>query len=408
MFNPSDFLRHWERIAAMKLWDGFEPRSVEVMVFDGVATFTFNTARGLAGFAAEGEWQRMEGRFEALTANTTLGETATVIVNGNAEDASLEAAIIGAHEAFHVFQAGRYPSWGANEAGAFSYPMEDSEALTMRRLETRALYRAIETLDAGWALEALRWRDRRFARLPPSAVMYERELERFEGSAFFVELKARGMQHRLPEADFPIGSVRPRAYATGQVMLRLLEVWQPNLLAELETAYPDELLRRCGSKLNAAQRTLEETLETVEAERAMREVRALEEERDNARLEFQNSAAVMLEVESKSALWLQGFDPMNVKRLSETEVLHGRFLELGNAAGSMRMLGVESLTVAAGAHPLMEGVRSVWIALSGAPEVTTMNETLELNGDGFSLKLSGASLEQDSAQHSVSWRITIP
>ena len=192
------------------------------MVFDGADTWLFGSVQASEGFVREKEWFRCGGRFDLVTANTAANGMALVM-----EGDPLEAAYIAAHEAFHVFQTQRFPHWGANEVEALTYPTTDVQGLLERRLETVALHRAIEDMDAALAVEALHWREQRYQRLSASAAIYERELERYEGLAFFVEWNALGLKHRLPAADFPAEDVRRRTYATGQAVARLLEYWQP-------------------------------------------------------------------------------------------------------------------------------------------------------------------------------------
>ena len=394
--RPADFLEHWRRINLRALYRNFKPREVPLMVFDGADTWLFGSAQAPTGFAREEEWFRYSGRFNLVTANTAADGVALVM-----ESDPLEAAYIAAHEAFHVFQAQHFPHRGANETEALTYPTTDVQALLERRLETVALYRAVETLDAGWALEALHWRERRYQRLSASAVLYERELERHEGLAFFVELNARGIKHRLPEADFPAEDVRRRAYATGQVMARLLEGWQPDYEAAVEHAYLDQLLREIVK--NHQRKPLEPDLIAVQLERAILEVERVQLERSQARQSALQSAALSLEVTTREPLFPQGFDPMNLRLLSENEVLHARFLQLGNASGSLELFSLSAITRGAGQHPLFDGVGHVTIALPERPTITDDGHSLELHGQGLTLRFTGANLERASK----TWRVQL-
>ena len=394
--RPSEFLECWQDIAAHRLYPEFDPLEVPVMVFDGADTWLFGSLEAPSDFVREGQWWKYRGRFADLTANTAAGGVAMVM-----ESDPLEAAYIAAHEAFHVFQRRRFPHWGANELTALTYPTTDAQLLLERRLETVALWRAIETMDAGWALEALRWRDSRYGRLSAEAILFERELERFEGLAFLVELNARGMNHRLPADDFAPEDVRRRTYATGQVIARLLEAWRPEYTVAMENQYLDQLLLEV---INDQQpKPLEPELIAAQRERAIRDVERVQLERSEARVSVLQSAVALLEVAADQGLMPQGFDPMNLRVLSASELLHTRFLQLGNASGSLQLLASSAITTGAGQHPLFHGVRHVTIALREPPVVLEDGEWLELQAEGLKFRFTGATLERDSK----TWRVRL-
>jgi hypothetical protein len=391
--QPEAFLEHWTRLNTKDYFPGFAPGIVPVMVFDGARTFLFGAADVPAGFTARGDWFEHPGRFDAVTANTDLNGMA-LVMNGD----PLEAAIIATHEAFHVFHGAHFPHWGANELSALTYPVTDAVALHLRRLETIALHRAVTDTDAGWAHTALEYRRERFARIGSDAARFEQDLERFEGLAFYVELDARGLPHRLPLEDFPTEAVRFRAYATGQVLARLLETWRPDFAAEVEHAYLDDSLRATLETMGVDARTLEPDLVQRELERTQTETAALEADRERARAEFRSSGAPLLVLESAASLQPQGFDPMNLRVLGVDELLHSRFLRLGNTNGHVQTLGVPALTQGS-----IFALRYLEIALQAAPDVLEDGNTLELRGEGFELRFQGASLESDATR----WRVRV-
>ena len=394
--KPEDFFEHWRLIAEQALYPGFKPLEVPVMVFDGTDTWLFGSVQAPTGFVREEQWFRYGGRFDRLTANTAADDVAMVM-----EGDPLEAAYIAAHEAFHVFQAQHFPHWGANELTALTYPTTDAQLLLERRLETVALWRAIETMDAGWALEALRWRESRYQRLSTEAILFERELERFEGLAFLVELNARGVKHRLPADDFPAEDVRRRTYATGQVIARLLETWRPAYTVAVGNQYLDQLLLEV---VNGHQpKPLEPELIAAQRERAIQDVERVQLERSSLRVSVLQSAAVLLEVAADQGLMPQGFDPMNLRVLTANELLHTRFLQLGNASGSLQLLASSAITTGAGQHPLFHGVRHVTIALREPPVVLEDGDALELHAEGLEFRFTGATLERDSK----TWRVRL-
>ena len=91
-------------------------------------------------------------------------------------------------------------------------------------------------------------------------------------------------------------------------------------------------------------------------------------------------------------LWPQGFDPLNVRVVSPSEVLHTRFVRLGNRSGSIEVVGDSALTVAAGAHPLFNGVRS--ITLTGLPgdfDIRVAGDTVAVDSGRVRAVLRGAA-----------------
>ena len=95
-------------------------------------------------------------------------------------------------------------------------------------------------------------------------------------------------------------------------------------------------------------------------------------------------------------LFPSGFDPLNVTRVADGEVLHTRFVKLGNPAGSLEVIGRGALTASAGAHPLFNGVRVVTITgIQDEPTVTESNGTLKLAASGVAAEFKGATVQRD-------------
>ena len=67
---------------------------------------------------------------------------------------------------------------------------------------------------------------------------------------------------------------------------------------------------------------------------------------------------------------------MNLRLLFENEVLHTRFLQLGNASGSLELLSLSAITRGSGQHPLFDGVQQVTIALHAPPTVLEDGDSL--------------------------------
>lgn len=70
--------------------------------------------------------------------------------------------------------------------------------------------------------------------------------------------------------------------------------------------------------------------------------------------------------------------------VAPSEVLHSRYIKLGNSMGAIEVFGRNSLTEAAGAHPLFNGVRSLLVTgLAAEPVVTQADGAVTIRGEGL-------------------------
>jgi hypothetical protein len=214
-----------------------------------------------------------------------------------------------------------------------------------------------------------------------------------EGLAQYVETKAAGEgEPVLPEAEFPPEAVRRRSYASGCAIGRLLDRLDPEWkrrLEEKDDVPLDELLRRAAAGTSPAEFSAAE--EARARERASADVEAMRDRRKALRREFLEAGGWSLVLETGDPLFPQNFDPWNVERLSAAEVLHTRWLKLGNASGSIEVLDRKCLTEGAGKHPLFEGVRRATI--TGLPAEPRVEETpggVKISADGLTLEFRGA------------------
>lgn len=402
-----------DRLAAMDLWPGFDARSVPVAIYDGRNTLLFRHPGPPEGFAAVPGYESVRifsGRHPSVTANssTELGGTwtATVLPPTDSVSFGRRAALL-IHEAFHVFQRERHPAWSANEVELFTYPVDDLALLALRRLETEGLRRALAstvTDDAScWARTALDLRRARFAALSAEAVAYERKTELNEGLATYVGYHAGGEANAaaFPTGDFGPEAVRQRAYRTGLALGLLLDRLSPswrNTLEQNDTIPLDDLL----SAAVRAHATGAARCDFTPAERddiratATADIESLRIRRaEQRRLFIEQPGWRVVIIAPASPLFPQGFDPLNVQVLTPGEVLHTRFLKLGNEAGTIEVLGRTALTEAAGAHPLYNGVRVVTLAgLSREPVVTDTASVVVLDASGATAQLRGAAVER--------------
>jgi hypothetical protein len=405
--DPAAIVNEATRLAAVGLWPGFDLRQVPLAVYDGERTMLFRHPSPPAGFEAVpgvGRMWVLPGSHPAVTANTSIELagtlTATVMPFGSGVSLRDRAALV-IHEAFHVFQRKRHPSWVANEVELFTWPVEVAEWLAMRRLESEALRLALThrggAQSACWTRAAMELRRARFAELPPGAVEYERKTELNEGLATYVEYRARGDRDHpvIPSEEYLPEEVRQRAYSSGLALALLLDESSPGWPAVLEqddTLALDVILTGSVANHPACQ------FAPVERERiqaiATRDAANLIARREAARRAFLGETGWRLIIVAEGApLFPQRFDPLNVQVLAPGEVLHTRFLTLGSGAGFVEVLGRSALTEAAGVHPLFNGVRLVTLTgFAEDPVHHPADGVVLIRGDGVSGELRGATV----------------
>lgn len=384
-----------ERLSAARTyWPGYDPLKIPLAVFDGQRTFLFRHPAPPEGFSplagAKPAAHTYQGRHPAVTSNSSaeIGGvvTATVLADGpRARLTASELAAVSLHEAFHVFQRRRHPGWSGNEGDLLLYPTDDARLLTLRRLETAALRKALA--DAGsanracWARRAMAVRAERFAAMDSAFVAYERLTELNEGLAQYIQMRASGRTRVVfPAAEFGAGEVRLRAYTVGPALGLLLDRFAPDWKQSLESndrQSLDELLRAAlergaGPRVSCGF----STSETANVERTARaDAAAILSGRAGRRRAFDAHTGWRLVIQAADGhpLWPQGFDPLNVERI-EGGLLHTRFLRVGNESGQVTVIDeegadIEALSEGIGPHPLFNGVRRAVIAGVREPEV---------------------------------------
>jgi hypothetical protein len=402
-----------DRLAVQDLWPAFEPRTVPAAIYDGARTLLFRHPAPPEGFQpvpGHNDVWAYPGRHPSITANASeeIGGTRTATLMLPSTGLALRAgAGILIHEKFHVFQRKHHPGWGANEVELFTYPVDDAALLALRRQETDALRRAVSAPTperaACWARTALDLRRTRYSGLPEGSVEYERQTELHEGLAAYVERRATGEPDStvLPAQEFAPEAVRQRAYQTGTAIARLLDRVSPTWRTALEqndSTPLDGLLVSALATYPASRPAC--ALAPVEQDSirvaAAADVRELHVRRAEQRRTFLEQPGWTLVITAPGApLFPQGFDPLNVQPLGDGEVLHTRWLKLGNGAAMVEVLGRAALTRATGDHPLFNGVRSLTITgLASEPTATSADGTLALAADGVSAELQGASIER--------------
>lgn len=402
-----------DRLSAQDLWPGFDPRVVPVAIYDGERTLLFRHRAPPEGFdpvpGHDSVWA-YPGRHPSVTANSSEiigGVRTATLMPATGRVALLQRAGILVHEMFHVFQGERHRGWSANEAELFAYPVDVIELIALRRLETEALQRALvaraQDRASCWARSALDLRRERFAGLPAGSVAYERGTELNEGLATYVQYRATGELNTavLPAEAFAPEAVRQRGYASGLALARLLDRFSPTWPTTLEkndSTFLDILLSTAldahGQNVPSCAFAFAERARIQNA--AAKDIAALRTRRAEQRRTFLEQAGWRLIVVAPSAPFFpQGFDPLNVQTVASGEVLHTRFLKLGNDAGTVEVLGRATLTESAGAHPLFNGVRTLTVTgLVAVPIITQADSVVTIKADGVDAKLRGATVER--------------
>ncbi len=401
-------LTAFDRMAARPLWPGFTPASTPLAIYDGQRTWLIRHPAPPAEFATvDGapDTRVMAGRYPEVSANThaMIGgvPTATLFLPEHPSDPRHLAATL-LHEVFHVYQSQAHPGWFGNEATLFTYPVTDSAAQQLQRLETEAFRRALLAHSAlgCWASRAMTLREARAARVGAEAIAYERGNDLNEGLATWIGWRGAGDQpdSLVPSKGFAPDGVRLRAYAVGPaqaaVLDRLRPAWQAELSADT-TLTLDALLGRATASLSCRADFTRREVDSVGA-LAGEETGQVLGKRAALRTEFlaRQGWQVLIEVPVTAPFWPEQFDPWNVVPLADGEILHQRHVRLGGNHGRIDVLGHWALTSAAGAHPLFNGLRRVLLAgLAAAPSVTQRGDSLLVAGEGIDGHFKGMTVD---------------
>ena len=395
------------RQRAAGVWPGFDPSTIPVLLFDGTTSWLSGHPGTPDGFRPAGRpgLQMYAGRHPEVTANSSVElagtQTATIMPFRADLTAAARAGVV-AHEMFHVFTRQRHRGWTANEVDAFTWPASDAEVLVLRRIEYAMLRHALATTPAQracFARGAMQIREQRHRKLGSGAAAYERMNELAEGLADYVQQRVAGVADTavMPVRAIDPENVRAVAYQVGDGLARILDHLMP--------AWRDTLERRDSLKLDAllssalppgnACSLSEDQIHQMRLQ-AGYDVGALRATRDSTRRALENRVGWRVTIAAGGELlWPQGFDPLNVGVLDSALVVHRRMLRLGNGAGTVEVLGHESVTRAAGEHPLFNGLRSLEVTgLPAEPRIRIDNGVLTLTSNVMSATLRGATAER--------------
>ena len=423
--HVSDLAREIERLIARgELWPGFDPLAIPLVFYDGDDTYLFRCSEVPEGFremrVGECDVLVYDGRYPIVTASSVVEiaemPTASVMFDGSANQAPTVIASLAIHEAFHVYQQACHPTWQGNETVLYLYPVDDANLLSLRRMETEALRRALAANGSHeekrcWTLRALRARQDRYAGMSPEFPTYERGTELLEGLASYVEAMSVGrMSVDLPREGYAADEVRGRCYKTGHALAVLLDafapMWKTAFEADDEQAldlYLAGVLEKSGSQCGEFTEAEIARFEDV----ARVDVQNLLAQRSEKKQAFDSQVGMRLSVIASDTvpLWASGWDPSNL-RIVEGGVLHTRFVNIRHESGQLEMLtdrmdDVVALTVAKGPHPLMNGVLRLTIAGLDTLEVVSDDGAVNISGSGLTAQFTNATVNEGDGQVTV-------
>lgn len=425
-------VRALDEAGARRVWPGFRPSELPIALFDGERTLLLRHPGPPPEFTPMPDRPGVfvsPGRYPAVVSNSTreIGgvRTATVLATpGQSVHGTVLACV---EEVFHVFWLARHGSFRPDEMARYAYPVTDERNLGHLLAEDEALARAIEAGDdaeaAAWGATALTTRGLRVPFLSEDVKRFETALEMMEGTANYVARTATGegpsrTAERLRQGR-PAEGIRWRFYDTGAALCLLLERLSPGWKARID-GEPD--LTLAGALEQTLARRTAEPGVFSDAElaafraSAAKEIADLRGRRQRTRSEILDRPGphVVVEIsQGAEPFRVQRFDPINLFVLDAGEVAHANFIALAHQSGTVEVTnpdfargsfaGVAALTVAAGSHPLGNGVRRLTVAGTQAmPDVGRSGGTVTLEGRGIRLVLRGADVRvADDAVHVV-------
>jgi len=360
-----ELMEEVRRLEARPLWPGFEPEAIPTALFDGQNTYLFNFSGQPKGFLPiegregvlflKGQHPSVVGnrriRMSGIWVATSVPQAFSPITKKRYTPAEMAAVII--HEKFHVFQALRHPDWRPNDMALFDYPPDTKESVALRRMEIEATRRAVaaerDEEAAGWARSTLSIRRQRLAGLPNRHAVYERELQRLEGLAEYIEYLAggRAVLDGPQISGFAPNAAREMGYLEGRWMANLLDRmdtgWKDRMEAG-EFHYPEERLEtvlRAGPKPRAFSAG---ELQTIR-EDAASALGNKEKEREELAANFYAKMGTCVEfIANENPLHLEMFDPFTIEAVGAAKMIHKQWLILKNENGVIEVFDKLCLT----------------------------------------------------------------
>ena len=360
-----ELMEEVRRLESIPLWPGFEPGVIPVALFDGHNTYLFNFPIQPKGFLPvegrdgvlflRGQHPSVVGnrriRISGIWVATSVPQFFSPVTKKKYSPSEMAAVII--HEKFHVFQALRHPDWRPNDMALFDYPPDTEESLALKKMEIEATRRAAsadrDEDAAGWARSALNIRRRRLAGLPVRHAVYERELQRMEGLAEYIEYLAggRGILDGPSIPGFAPNAAREMGYLEGRWMANLLDQMDPGWKDRMETGQFVYLEDRLESVLRGGPNPRAFSSEELRSirEDAAAALRDKEKERESLVRNFYEKMGTCVDViADESPLHLEMFDPFTIEAVGSAKMIHKQWLILKNDNGVIEVFNKLCLT----------------------------------------------------------------
>ncbi len=292
--------------------------------------------------------------------------TAVVPLDMVAGRTEAEAVGLVAHEMFHALQAIRGFGAAENIMLLPDYPELDPRNNALGRVEGRLLW----LIDADMVLDMervdvrsllsdfLAVRVTRRASLSPALQEYERRVEAHEGVPQYLQIRARQLTEQPPDWRLGLGNAlaslskggsgasRLRFYTSGAAIAFWLDGQAPNWkIPHMQGRTLEDLLAEAVKfdPATAAARA-EEVLKRYHFDTLLAEETAAaeaEKKRRQARLEaLKREAPRLLVLDLGGQAVQRFFDPMNVTQAGDGVTIHERFLQLQGDGWSLRVTGV--------------------------------------------------------------------
>ena len=399
-------------LSVLPFWPGFDTKKIPVAVFDGLHTYCFNASEKPDGFSPLPQKTGVfffAGQHANVRGNsvTRLADhwTATSVLSDYSRRSGEKYGIrdmagIIIHEQFHIFQRSRHPDWRQNDGLLLFYPAETSETLMLRRIEKEAFKRSVSATSkdhtAGWAKEALRYREQRLRRLATVFGRYEKELQRTEGLSDYIEKTARATDplnaSSVTNLIAPAG-IRDLGYVEGRWIAMILDRLEPDWKLTLEnddTRYLEDILIAAAGKFSNgidgfSEKEVREIRSAAEAD-----FRAWECAKKQQLEKFRQQPGLQVEIVSTAnPLRIRVFEPLEIETLPERGVYHKKILSAANDRSSLKILDQPCITYFDDSFRV---VKLIVNGLDAVPEIDEEGNTLSLTSENVTLQIHYAKI----------------
>lgn len=409
-----------KRLSSMALWPGFEIPKIPVMIFDGLNTYLFNSqgeherfveVAGNPGvFTYKGQHPSVRGNSVVRMSNVW---TATSVLSRSSRRTGdtysiRDMAGIVIHEQFHIFQRLNHPDWRQNDGLLLIYPPETTESLFLRRSEKEAFKRAVVSNDptesASWALEGLRFREKRLSLVDPAFALYEKELQRTEGLSDYIEKIARGSDplsaSTITNGIAPAG-VRDLGYIEGRWIAIVLDRIKPDWklsIEEKKSKYLEDVLKSAIAPFDSGSGFTDENLNEIRM-CAEEDFKKWRRDKERELEKFQNKQGYIIEIDaSANPLRIALFEPLEIETLGDRSVFNRVIFAAGNDSGRLRIRNHPCISV------FDDSFRVAKIIITGleeAPEVDEKAGIFRLSLNDISIELKYSKISTDKHKFSV-------